>query len=656
MKIGYNLEFKYPLAFPASVHAALRDLKRDLTLCLTEPFDGTSASFELNPNLGPEGFRIISEAGALSVEGGDALGLIYGIYAVSEELLGIPPLWYWMDFERVKRSCIEVKDGWAFSGGSPVFKFRGWFINDEDLLSHWAADPISGISYDAYQFVFEALLRSRGNMIVPATSVFADEPCWKWAAERGLMLGEHHMDNLGLNPFRWPPHIPYNYLSHPKYLEHAWKTSTRAKAAHGTKVVWSVGHRGKADCALWQEIPELKGRPDLQGKVLGDVIRRQIEIIKDVDPNPDCVLHTWMEISELLEKGHLTLPENVRLVWADFHGGTATVIEPGKPVLGEGVYYHLAMHGVEKGHLVAWAPLSRIRSEFLRYQQTGATYYVLINLSNVRPFFISASIATRWLYDGVGVKNDDTAIHDFFTQAMGLPSKESQDWYESLTSAAEAFGRAPDCLIGDEGPRYFSTMFLSAMLKSEGVSTLEAMETLRKTVLQPCELNSNRIHNVADLQEAVTKTCEKYAEVLRKAEVLVSGVEARFQQTAASGVLFPSRYMEAMWKMVDRILQAKIAQDAGNAPAAVGALEEALVFADLQHELLEEQSRGKWLGYYMCGVISPTRLPSQRIRWTIDVLRGFADAPAGHRLWCVAYRIFHEIKSYHRDRWEDVGV
>src|SRR5690606_26379269 len=114
-------------------------------------------------------------------------------------------------------------------------------------------------------------------MIVPAALVFADEARSKLAAERGLMLGAQNMANLGLNPFRWPEHIPYNYLTHPNYLEHAWKISTKAKAAHGAKVIWPVGHRGKADCALWNEIPQLQGRPDLQGKVLGDVIRRQIE-------------------------------------------------------------------------------------------------------------------------------------------------------------------------------------------------------------------------------------------------------------------------------------------------------------------------------------------------------------------------------------------
>ncbi len=149
------------------------------------------------------------------MEGGDDLGLIYGIYAVSEEWLGIPALWYWMDHQPERRSSVVIPNDFLLQSRRPVFKYRGWFINDEDLLSHWAADPFSGISYEAYQRVFEALLRSRGNMIVPGTSIFADEPCWKWAAERGLMLGEHHQDNLGLNPFRWPPHVPYNYLTIP---------------------------------------------------------------------------------------------------------------------------------------------------------------------------------------------------------------------------------------------------------------------------------------------------------------------------------------------------------------------------------------------------------------------------------------------------------
>jgi len=652
MKIGYQLQFECLSEFPGSVHAALRDLRRDLRLSVEMACEAEKAVFGIDPKLGAEGFAVRVKDGILQAEGGDALGLIYAIYTLSEELLDISPLWYWLDIPCKRRSHVEVAEDWGIASSGPAFKYRGWFMNDEDLLSHWAADPHSGISYEAYQMVFEALLRSRGNMIVPGTSIFADELSWKWAAERGLMLAEHHMDNLGLNPFRWPSDVPYNYLTHPEVLEHFWRVATRAKAAHGTKVIWSVGHRGKADRPFWHEIPELKSRPDLQGKVIGEIIKRQIEIIHEVDPDPECVLHTWMEISELLEKGFLVLPDNVRLVWADFHGGTATVIEPGKPGVGDGVYYHLAMHGQEKGHLVAWAPLSRIRDEFQRYQEIGATHYLLINVSNLRPFSISASISTRWLYDGIDSNDPYKAVKSFFAESIGLPVEKAIDWYESFTLASAAFGRMPGCLVGDEGPMTLTLQVLDSILMPESLNLEQVVDGLRGSVFTPKCNEANRYIDQQDLLEAVIATVENYKLVRRKANELVSGEESRFQDAVNYLVRFQSNYLLTLWQLTQAVLEAKILQEKREKSQVILALEKALVLADAQYEMLQEVSRGKWLGFYDCGIISPIRVPSKRIRWALDVLRGHSEVPDGRKPWQQAYDIFHEIKSYHGDKRE----
>jgi hypothetical protein len=650
--LGHDLSFSHSPTLPSSVLIALRDLRRDLRLTLTEAHSGGVMRLELNPSLPGETFSIRVQAGEILLEGGDALGLIYGIYAVSEEWLGIPPMWYWMDFQAELRACVEIPDGTRLDGHSPKFKYRGWFINDEDLLSHWAADRVSGISHEAYQMIFEALLRSRGNMIVPATSVFADEPCWKWAAGRGLMLGEHHMDNLGLNPFRWPSHVPYNYLTHPQYLEHAWKRSVRAKASHGTKVIWTLGHRGKADRALWHEIPELKDNPARQGQVLGDVMRRQVEIIREVDPEPECVLNTWMEVSELMEQGHLTLPDHVRAVRADFHGGTATVIEPGMPCKGDGIYYHVAMHGQEKAHLTEWIALRRIQEEFLRYQRIGATHYVLINVSNVRPFFISASLATRWLYDGIDEANPDSAIVRFFEHDMGLPFAEALAWHESLTLASRAFGRQPGCFVGDEGPITLICMVLEAILVPKKYTLLQVMDRLRGFLLPHSHLTTDGFRDGGELLQTIDATVANYEPVVQAAEDLTSQVAARFRATCEYGVLFQSRYLYTLWQLARKTVAAKIAQESGDIATTLQLLEEALVLADRQHELLHEASQGKWRGFYECGVISPTRLPSSRIRWALEVLRGHAHIPEDHSCHREAYDIFSECKSYQGNRRE----
>ena len=652
MKLAQNFKLSGHTQLPGSVQAALRDLRRDVDRCATKATPASVIRLALDARLAPETFTYAVKGETLTLRGGDALGLIYGIYAVSEEWLGIPALWYWMDHEPVVRPAIVIPDGTTRESGTPAFRYRGWFMNDEDLLSHWAADAEAGIDFHAYQMAFEALLRCRGNMIIPGTSIFADEKSWRWAAERGLMLTEHHQDNLGLNPFRWPEDVPYNYLTHPHYLENAWRRSTRAKAAHGTKVIWTVGHRGKHDHALWNEVPELKDDPAALGKVLSDVIRRQVEIIREVDPDPVCFLNTWQEIAGLVQAGHIDLPPEVRLMWADYDGGSASVIQPGKPAKGDGVYYHVAMHGQSKALLAAWIPLQRIREEFARYQAAGATEYVVINLSNIRPFAISASLATRWLYEGLS--SPDAAlpsIRRFFEQDLGLPPEAGPAWYESLTQAAAPFGSTPDCFVGDEGPLMMTEMLLISLIVENGESAAEFRRRLGEFFILPVAGNpADRTESLTDLMRAIRITLRRCRAALRQAEAFK--VSKRFRATFEYLVLFQNRLLVALWEMAEAALAARLAFEEGGNEAAIRVLETKVIpAAERQYALLRGASNGKWLGFYDNCITFSTRLPARRARQAVDVLRGHAARPA----WLseFAYKLYGEVKSYHVNRREN---
>ena len=44
--------------------------------------------------------------------------------------------------------------------------YRGWFINDETLLSHWKVERRADLPFI---MAFETLLRLGGNMVIPGT-------------------------------------------------------------------------------------------------------------------------------------------------------------------------------------------------------------------------------------------------------------------------------------------------------------------------------------------------------------------------------------------------------------------------------------------------------------------------------------------------------
>ena len=57
----------------------------------------------------------------------------------------------------------------------------------------------------------------------------------------------------------------------------------------------------------------------------------------------------------------------------------------GRVAAGQGAYYHVAMMNGRANQLTEMVPVERIYSELGRYIAAGATHYVLVNTSDIRP-------------------------------------------------------------------------------------------------------------------------------------------------------------------------------------------------------------------------------------------------------------------------------
>jgi hypothetical protein len=110
--------------------------------------------------------------------GADMRGIIYAIYEFSQRVLGVDPMYLWTDREPTKRASILLPGDFARTYPSPVFRYRGFFPNDEDLLTGWipaGKGEQTGISLKVWDQVFETILRLKGNMVVPGTWIFPDD-------------------------------------------------------------------------------------------------------------------------------------------------------------------------------------------------------------------------------------------------------------------------------------------------------------------------------------------------------------------------------------------------------------------------------------------------------------------------------------------------
>jgi hypothetical protein len=422
------------------------------------PRQGTAVIVAFNENL-PEGVRrpveeesllIEERSGRIVLTGADVRGTIYAIYRFSQEHLGVDPFWWWTDHAPARRQRMAMAAGYRLAEGRPAFRLRGWFINDEDLLTGWkpASAGGTGISLEVWDRVFEALLRLKGNMIVPGTFIFPDEPQVKAATARGLMITQHHIEVLGTNTWKWPDAAPYSFAEHPQILRNAWRNSMRGYNK-SQEVIWTVGYRGRHDRAFWLDDKSIPPTEAARAAAIRAAIDAQVEIVRAERDAPRFIMNAWMEAVPLIQKGLLQLPEGVTLVWPD--NGHGLIRDGGRIARGEGVYYHTAMHDFVANQLTEMAPPERIGRELGRAARAGATEYLLVNVSDIRPYPLTTRAAMevavkgaawrwepyleQWCREEFGEKAAG-ALNEYYRAYFAAPGRYGAGEHETLADNA----------------------------------------------------------------------------------------------------------------------------------------------------------------------------------------------------------------------------
>jgi hypothetical protein len=403
--------------------------------------------------------------------GADMRGTIFAVYEFAEEYLGIDPLYYWTDFQPVQRAQIVLSASLKKEFPAPVFKYRGFFINDEDLLTGWAPGDKdgTGISLEVWNRIFETILRLKGNMVAPGTWIFSDEPQIKLAGRRGLIVTQHHAIPLGLNVARWPRDVPYNYTTHPEILQRAWKNAVRGYPS-GQEVLWTVGLRGLSDITYASMDPSVRGNSKALGQLISKAIADQMQIVRSVHPDAQFITSLWMEGARLVQQGDLKLPPEVSTVWAD--DGYGYLQDKGQVTKGQGAYYHVAVMNGRANQLTEMVPVERIFSELGRYIQAGATHYLLLNTSDIRPVTMTtrAVMDTAWkgLASG-GPEAADNYLRGWAGAEFGTPAalpvaEVYKEYFRAPAHFAEPVHEYGDQLYHTEARRMLLTYMIAPPL------------------------------------------------------------------------------------------------------------------------------------------------------------------------------------------------
>jgi len=605
--------------------------------------------------------------------GADMRGTIFAIYQFSQSYLGVDPMYLWTDKQPEKRNAITLPTDFTRVYPKPVFRYRGFFPNDEDLLTGWIPaekGQQTGISLKTWDNIYETILRLKGNMVVPGTWIFPDDAQVHLATERGLIVNQHHAIPLGVNVARWPKDVPYNFSTHPEILERAW---TNAVAAYkpDEEILWSVGLRGLSDSSYATLDPSVRNNDPLLGERVSQAIADQIKIVRAKYPNAQFVTDLWQEGARLMQKGYLKIPPEVTLVWADT--GYGDMQDGGQVAAGQGAYFHVAMMNGQANQLSEMVPVARIQSELGRYIRAGATSYLLVNTSDIRPVAMTTRALMEVAWGGLpNDKVDDTAYYKrWATEEFGAKSADAltalyKEYFAAPALRPRGFPGAPRAAAApttenevkrEYGDQHYHSEIRRILLDTLSEHQVAAMPSQSPKWTPPRLFPSFDAKVRQEFLDQDIKDCEAAQprwdavwDHAVAAEALVDPDRRDYYQAEVLTMITINRESNRSLLLVAKAVEHA---EAGHTDQARAEVAEALQALDAIQESMTKAEYGKWKNWYRGDWLTGVYRTRQLVQSYADHLQDpLAKLPAPVA-WSGWEAYFH-IMEYEGDRTVDV--
>lgn len=411
MKIDKRTTLFFESEFSSPVAYALKALKRDMLrmfgqepLRVEQPLPN-QIRFQVTSFDHEEIFRIQSHEDFFLIEGGDGLGLVFGIYYFCERCLGVDPYEFWTDYPYEPKEKLVLSDI-SYESPKPKVQLRGWFINDEDCLIGWHDDM--KISLATWEQIYETLLRAGYNMVIPGTGITADGPQLQLASDMGLWIAQHHAEPLGAAMFSDVyPDIPPRIPEEKERFIALYKKAVEQNKSR--KVVWTLGFRGQGDIPFYEDDPRYDTL-EMRAALISEMIHLQKKLVLENTEGPQHFAHfIYSESAELYRSGYLKLDDDIIRVWSDNGFGAMRMRrewgperhisslplpdDENKPL---GVYYHVSFHDLQVSNkLVPLVDPELIQEQFQILFEAGDICYLLVNVSNIHPHVFNIELINK---------------------------------------------------------------------------------------------------------------------------------------------------------------------------------------------------------------------------------------------------------------------
>ncbi len=367
----------------------------------------------------------------LLICGSDKRGTIYGMFALSE-YIGVSPLCFWGDAEPAANPDVEIGDDIQTVSKEPSVRYRGFFINDEwPCFGNWTCDHFGGFNADAYEHVFELLLRLKGNYLWPAmwsASFPIDGPGSaneELADIYGVVMGYSHHEPCLRASEEWDkvrgPETKYgnewNFYTNEQGLLNYWEEALKRSGKYENLI--TIGMRGERDTSMLGEQATVEENVNL----LKDIIRKQRALIAENVHRREVpqLLALYKEVEAYFYgddhvqglKDWEELDGVICMLCEDNFGQMRTLPTPEvrNRKGGWGMYYHFDYHGGPISYeWVDSTPMSKTWEQMCMAYEYGIRDAWIVNVGDLKFHEVPLSyfLALAYDYDKWGYGNRDS--------------------------------------------------------------------------------------------------------------------------------------------------------------------------------------------------------------------------------------------------------
>ena len=528
---------------------------------------------------------------AIVAIGADMRGAIYAAFSLSELILGVDPWYRFSNIQPDYRASVELESHFNATFASPAFEYRAVFTNDEDLLGGFTPDPMgeSVFSVTTFDWLYETTLRLKANAFLVGTVPYPDEKSLTLASRRGLVVGDHHFNLLGLNTFRWPGDMKndWDWQHQPATMAYAWQASAWAMSRLDD-VVWSVGYRGLNDYAA----PCTGCSDALKGQLISEVIANQTQWIAAFNPGKPqkYITYLWQEGLRYLSHKELVVPEEVSIILTDAGVGEIGGLSEYANI-SDGVYTHVAMLNGRANQLTEMVSPSRHFEQLGEFVKTGRkTKYIILNTSDMRPVPLSTEGVFRFAWDPklfMSAESPEAAQESYIRYWCARQYAVNESIAADIAALYGAYFQIPYINKGTSDTLLANNIIGLASqyadaLSKEGKVSAELVEKAKSSIPQ----------SLADVQQLYQNSTKLFARI----QPILTQDRANF---FTAHILTQQGMQCYACQIQNALAQSIIALSQGNAPDANSQLQAAFTFYENFFAVQRSGETSNWRGLFM---------------------------------------------------------